>query len=105
MTARGWAYNVFNITNTQTANYTFQLQGESVGSQGAPSYFVGRLVVVNNDGPIYHEMEMSDSVTGTALVSVTSDDFQIFMIVASVPEYFESYQHYPYQVKISMSEY
>ena len=25
---RGWAYNVWNITNTQEANYVFELEGE-----------------------------------------------------------------------------
>ena len=68
LAARGWAYNVFNISNTLTTTYSFQLQGESVGSQGAPSYFVGRIVVVNKDaGPRYYQMEMSNSVTGMAL--------------------------------------
>ena len=40
--ARGWAYNVFNITNSLATTYTFQLKGESKGSQGAPAHFLGQ---------------------------------------------------------------
>ena len=36
LTARGWAYNVYNITNTLTTTYTFELKGDSKGSEGAP---------------------------------------------------------------------
>ena len=101
LAVRGWAYNVFNITNTMTTTYTFQLEGETFGSQGAPAHFVGRIVVINKDGPRYSEMIMSGALTGEASVSVTSEDSQVYLIIASVPEYFQSYQHYPYKVKIS----
>ena len=101
MAVRGWAYNAFNITNSLTTSYSFELQGESLGSQGAPAYFVGRIVVVNKDGPKYYEMEMCNALYGKASILVTSEDSQIFLVVASVPEYFKSMQHYPYKVKIS----
>ena len=39
MNARGWAYNVFNINNTETATYHFELEGNATGSQGAASFF------------------------------------------------------------------
>ena len=104
LSVRGWAYNVFNITNSLSTNYIFELQGDSLGSQNAPAYFVGRIVVMNNVGPKYYEMEMSDALNGKVNVSVISEDSKIFLVVASVPEYFESYQHYPYKVKISVGE-
>merc|ERR1712098_972598 len=90
LTARGWAYNVFNITNSLTATYTFELEGDAKGSQGAESLFVGRVVRMTKDGAKYSEMTMSSAVHGTATVSV----------VASVPDFFGSYQHYSYQVMI-----
>ena len=31
LTARGWAYNAFNITNSLTTTYTFELKGQSAG--------------------------------------------------------------------------
>ena len=49
-------------------------------------------------------MEMSDALNGKVNVSVISEDSKIFLVVASVPGYFESYQHYPYKVKISVGE-
>ena len=104
LSVRGWAYNVFNITNSLSTNYIFELQGDSLGSQNAPAYFVGRIVVMNNVGPKYYEMEMSDALNGKVNVSVISEDSKIFLVVASVPEYFESYQHYTYKVKISVGE-
>ena len=48
--ARGWAYNVFNITNTLTTAYTFELEGDRTGSQGAESFFVGRVVRMTDNG-------------------------------------------------------
>jgi len=99
---RGWAYNVFNITNTLDTTYSFQLEGGFVGTQGAPAHFVGRIVVVNKiNGPRYSEMTMSSPLFGEASVSVTPDDSQVYLVVVSVPEYFGSYQNYPYSVKIS----
>ena len=104
LTARGWAYNVFNITNSLTTTYKFQLKGESAGSQGAPAYFVGRVVILGQDGPRYLDMDMDGALNGETSVQVTSDDSHVFLVVASVPEYFKSYQNYPYQVKITKEE-
>ena len=46
-------------------------------------------------------MTMSSSLSGQASVSVTPDDSQVYLVVVSVPEFFGSYQNYPYSVKIS----
>ena len=60
---------------------------------------------MDKDGkPRYSEMGMSSALTGEGSVSVTSDDSQVYLVVASVPEMFTSYQNYPYKVKISKGE-
>lgn len=100
LTARGWAYNVFNVTNTEAATYNFELQGDAQGSQGASSYFVGRVVVMGNKNKFYN-MEMSSALNGQASVVVKSSDSQIMLVIASVPEFFGSWQTYGYQVKIT----
>jgi len=103
LTARGWAYNVFNITNSLTTTYSFHLAGDEVGSQGAESLFVGRVVRITEEGAKYSNMAMTSAVEGEAVVSVTPEDTQVLLVVASVPENFGSYQHYSYQVKIDMA--
>ena len=118
LTARGWAYNVFNVTNTEAATYkyiffliiwnciwvSFELQGDAQGSQGASSYFVGRVVVMGNKNKFYN-MEMSSALNGQASVVVKSSDSQIMLVIASVPEFFGSWQTYGYQVKITRNWY
>ena len=100
LTARGWAYNVLNINTTQSASYSFEFEGDATGSQGATSFFVCRIVIMSKNGPVYSDMMMSSSLSGTATVAVTEDDSSMFLVVASVPEFFTSYQHYSYKVKI-----
>ena len=45
-------------------------------------------------------MAMTSPLNGEASVSVTSEDSQVYLVVASVPDFFGSYQHYPYRVRI-----
>ena len=45
-------------------------------------------------------MAMASPLNGEASVSVTSEDSQVYLVVASVPDFFGSYQHYPYRVRI-----
>ena len=101
MNARGWAYNVFNINNTETATYHFELEGNATGSQGAASFFLGRLVVMSNDNPVYLDMTMKSALSGKATVSVKPEDSSLFLTVVSVPEFFSGNQPYGYQVKIT----
>ena len=49
-------------------------------------------------------MTMTTPLAGEASVSVTSDDSQVYLVVVSVPEFFGSYQNYPYSVKISVGK-
>ena len=80
----------------------FELDGDAAGSQGASSQFEGRVVVLGAENNFY-SLEMSSSLSGQAEVKVLSTDYQVMLVVASVPEFFGSYQTYGYQVKITKS--
>ena len=80
----------------------FELDGDVAGSQGASSQFEGRVVVLGAENNFY-SLEMSSSLSGQAEVEVFSTDYQVMLVVASVPEFFGSYQTYGYQVKITKS--
>ena len=49
----------------------------------------------------FYNMEMSSALNGQASVVVKSSDSQIMLVIASVPEFFGSWQTYGYQVKIT----
>ena len=44
---RGWAYNVIRIDNNYAAQYTMSIEGDANGTEGAPSHFMGRIVVMS----------------------------------------------------------
>ncbi len=100
LTARGWAYNVIRIENTQAATYTFTLEGDELGSEGAASHFEARIVVMRQDGPAYSDLPMTDALDGSGSVTVTADDTDVYLVVASVPEHFTGNQIYGYSVRI-----
>ena len=83
---------------------SFELQGDPQGSQGASSYFVGRVVVMGDKNKFYN-MEMSSALNGQASVVAKSSDSQIMLVIASVPEFFGGWQTYGYQVKITRNWY
>ena len=104
VTARGWAYNVFNVNTTTAASYNFEFEGDETGSQGAKAFFVGRVVVMSSYGEAaYSEIAMSSPTTGSASVQITSETSSLFFVIASVPEFFGSYQTYGYKAKITMN--
>ena len=49
----------------------------------------------------FYEMGMSSSLAGQFSVEVSHTDYLVMLVVASVPEFFGSYQTYGYQVKIT----
>ena len=49
----------------------------------------------------FYSMEMSSSLSGSVEVEVFGTDYQVMLVVASVPENFGSYQTYGYNVKIT----
>jgi len=102
LAVRGWAYNVWNITNSEAAVYTFQLDGESNGSEGGEAQFQGRVVVIQEDGRSRHQsMIMESNVTGEVQVAVQASDSQVMLAIVSVPENYGSYQTYGYRTKIT----
>ena len=78
----------------------FELEGDAEGSQGASAQFEGRVVVMGVDNNFYN-MEMSSSLSGQVSLEVFDTDYQVMLVVASVPEYFGSYQTYGYRVRIT----
>ena len=98
---RGWAYNVFQITNAAAATYTFELDGDETGSEAAAASFDGRVVVVNDGGNSFHSLSMTNDQDGVLSVEVGVDDGEIYLIVVSVPQHFSGNQTYSYRVRIS----
>ena len=49
----------------------------------------------------FYNMEMSSSLNGQVSVDVTTSDGQVMLVIASVPEFFGSWQTFGYQVKIT----
>lgn len=99
-TARGWAYNVVRIQNSQAATYTFLLKGDSNGSSGTASHFEGRMVVMSPAGPSYSDLVMADALEGEGTVTLNADDSEAFFVIVSVPEHFGGYQTFGYDYKI-----
>ena len=97
---RGWAYNVIRIDNNYAAQYTMSIEGDANGTEGAPSHFMGRIVVMSEDGPVYSTLDMSDALNGTATVNVSASDSEVFLVIVSVPDQFSSYQRYGYRTTI-----
>ena len=97
---RAWSYNVYKINNNSTASFSFNIKGDEIGSLGDSTFFNGRIVVMNNNIATYYEIDMSNHKDGSKTVNVTSDDEQIFLIVASTPNHFSSNQTYFYEIMI-----
>jgi len=109
LVARGWAFNVFNITNNldeQTiAIYTFELQGEEQGSQGGKAAFEGRIIVMEEGGAVrVTPLDMFDDLAGLGTETIGSGDKRIMLAVVAVPEVWGSYQHYNYRIRVDRSE-
>ena len=97
---RGWAYNVIRITNSNASTYSFTLEGDETGSEGAASHFDARIVVMGEQGPQYTSVAMSDDLNGQGEVSVQPSDEEVFLVIVSTPEHFTGNQSYGYRVEI-----
>jgi hypothetical protein len=97
---RGWGYNVFKIKNTEDARYTFQLKGDSQGSEGAPAEFRGRVVVRTGLSAKVYNLKMSDATRGKKKLNVKATDAEVYLIVAATPNFFRGNQTYSYEVQI-----
>ena len=101
---RGWAYNAMRVNNTMAATYTFEFNGSQVGSEGAQAFFMTRIVVQSKErSPVYKDLPLVNGLAGSGTIQVAADDFEVAIVVASVPEMFGGNQNYPYTVKITRS--
>jgi len=101
-----WSFNTYKLENSSTTSYTFELQGDPNGNYGTSAYFQGQVLVRNISGiSSFHDLIMTDETNGTITINVDEDDTEIFLIIASMPEYFQDvnqeFQLFPYQIRIS----
>jgi hypothetical protein len=110
---RGWSYNVIEIKNDcgKAGIYEFKLEGDAFGSEGAPSYFSGRILIKKNWN-VYRDRKglsqqkpfiMSGGIEGRASIVANRGDL-IYVIIASVPEHFTGNQTYNYKLTFSKEE-
>ena len=101
---RGWAYNVIRINNSHAAQYTMSIEGNANGTEGAPSHFMGRIVVIGEDGPVYSALDMTDPLSGSGTVNVAATESEVYLVIVSVPDHFSSYQRYGYRATIERGD-
>ena len=97
-----WAYNVYKINNTITGSYTVRIKGDNYGSAGTASKFSLRAAVhKNNNAYDFHSTTLPDDKNGSMTITVTPEDSEIWIVVASMPDDFSSNQTYSYQININ----
>ncbi len=101
---RAWAYNVYKINNSETAIYTFELNGDTFGNENALAAFQGRIVIKTRTSVSYHEMDMTNLTNGSFSYTANPDEIKIYLIIISTPDSFRGNQKFYYQVKIDRSE-
>ncbi len=98
---KAWGYNVIKVNNSEAATYTFSLNGDTKGSEGADAHFEAQIVVKGNSTQTrFVEVDMSNATEGTVSVSVDSSETELYFVVAAVPEDFTGNQTYDYEVAI-----
>jgi len=97
---RSWGYNVYRIKNGGNASYTFKIDGDPKGSRDTEAEFRGRIAVADGNNRKYHSLVMSNSQDGSKTVNVTSDDKEIYFVVAATPKHFTGNQTFSYRIKI-----
>jgi hypothetical protein len=104
----GWAYNVYRIIVSKDAEYTFTIEGDQFGSEGQTSMFTSIIALVDVSDlkkNRFIPLLLVNGLQGTERVSVSAADVtDIFLVVAAVPERFDSFQTYPYKIKIDRTE-
>ena len=97
---RGWAYNVIRIVAPSQGDYTFTLQGDPTGSEGAASHFAARVVVTGPSGATYASLEMDDALQGAATVAIPAGATGLYLVVVAMPQHFTGNQNYRYLYSI-----
>ena len=77
-----------------------RIEGDANGTEGAASRFMGRIVVMGEDGPVYSSIDMTDALNGSGTVNVTATQSEVYLVIVSVPDHFSSYQRYGYRATI-----
>jgi hypothetical protein len=103
-----WSFNTYKLNNTDNAVYTFEINGEQNGTYGDPAYFQGKVLVRNTAGDAsFYDVPMVNDWEGSLSLDLTSDDEEVYFIIASMPEIFEDnnpeFQLFPYEIRISNS--
>lgn len=103
VTPAAWAFNVYKINNQSEGSYTFQLQGDMSGTDGADSYFQGKVLVKNTaTGDTFYDLDMNTDQEGALSINVTAEDNELYYIIASMPEFFTNVEQvYPYEIQIT----
>lgn len=106
VTTNAWAFNTIKLNNTENETYSFEIKGDGTGSEGTASNFRGKVVVKNAVlGTSFHDLNMTNLQEGSVNLTFTPDDTEIYLIIASVPTYFEDmndeFQTFPYEAKIT----
>ena len=98
-----WAFNVYKINNLSEGSYTFELEAETQGTNGANAYFQGKVLVKNElTGDQFIDLNMTSDLEGDLSVNVSEADTELYFIIASMPEFFTDVeQQYPYQIQIT----
>ncbi|MCF8238570.1 MAG: hypothetical protein K9I85_10470 [Saprospiraceae bacterium] len=101
-----WSFNTWKLQNSQDETYTFELNGDALGSYGDAAIFQGKVLVQNSTtGAAFYDLLMDNDLHGTLSLTLTLEDTAVFLIVASMPSVFEDvnpdFQLFPYEIQIS----
>lgn len=102
-----WSFNTYKLSNSITESYTFEINGDLTGTYGDDSYFQGKVVVKNSSGATsFYDLIMTNNQQGSLTLNLTPDDYEVYFIIASMPNIFEdvnpSFQQFPYDMRISV---
>ncbi len=106
LTTNAWSFNTYKLLNTKTETYTFEINGDVMGTYGDYSFFQGKVLVQNSvSGARFYNLVMSNTYQGTLSLNFTSSDTAIYFIIASMPEIFQDsnlrFQQFPYEMRIN----
>lgn len=102
-----WSFNTYQLFNSTTETYTFEINGNPTGTYGNSAYFQGKVLVKNDIyGAVFHDLNMSNDLQGSLTLNLLPSDTEVYFIVASMPEVFEdvnnTFQLFPYDMRISL---
>lgn len=102
----GWSFNTYKVSNDIDETYTFQIHGDELSSEDDLTHFEGLVVVKNDEGEMTtYPLTMTDSQVGWVSIDISSSDVEIYFIVASMPDVYDSVEnYYSYEARISTGE-